>query len=1490
MSRPLRIAGYILTGVLAGLLVAAMAIWLITRTEWGMERARRFAVSWLAEQVNGTLHIGRISGRGLLGGMVIHDFGITDPRGRPFLRSDSLELAYDWKTLVAGRIDLSRVVLYQPEAVLEILPGDTLWNYQIVFTDSVTGAPPARRQLVRFADARIINGSATVRLGLHPHEPIAPADTARAILEAVPGGLARTMRFEQINADFDRVLWESPLEAGRMFEIERVSARGYVWREPFIVQNARGTLTLLDTIVSFDMPEVSLPNSRASVVGQVIRTAGHNKLDVRVDGERLQLSDLQFIHPQLPNQGSGRVRLTIKSQDDGVLWLAEDAQLNTEGTRLAGTVGVVMGDTMYFTRVNLRASPLDVRLLERLIPGGLPVEGLLVGTVEVRGPISALQTSGDLQLDERGTGSHAHVAWRGVVDARDGVRARSMHADVKRLELALLSAFNPRVQLGGSLSGNVNGSGTLQQLSFTGLLEHVTHDGGRVTFDGGGTVSGRGRSRQLDVALSTSSVTLQDLAKQVPALQGLQGDVTGPVRVRGTADDLSFEAQLVTPGGLIGVVGRVRGESRARRISALASATQFRLHALRTGLPETVGSGRLHVDFVGEDLASATGTVRLELDSARLYDLPNARITVDGTLERGLLNVDSARWRTTFGTATATGTLGLLEEREGSLDVHFRSESLAPLERYFFGAESVAEDGDPRLAGTVEGSAAVKGWVGALRIAADARAQGLIYGSIEAARLQTEMEIALGNGQRAPFTLRATADSLALWSHPLRTARLDAAGTRDSIVATLRGANGAQEVLAARGMARIDSAQTLLQLEHLRVGGTSPWLLNTPATITLADGRARAEHVELLRSAGGRALARGQLAWTSVDGARALPLDFTLDLDGVPFTEMLRALRSRESGAGDIAARLHVHGTATDPTVEAHVDARNIRYGDVRLDRAYAELTYFAQNVDAHAEAHYGGRTILTGSGRVPLDLRFAGVGERRLAEPLRLSVIASGLPPALPLALLDGFSATAGSIDGTVTFGGTTREPALSGGLRITDGAALWDVSGVRYHAVNGDVILEDDRIVRLDLTARAGDVRNDVLRSLTVAAAEQGGGGTVRGTVDLREPRDARFDLQLTAERVWAARRRDVEAIVSGAVRLQGRYRRPELSGSLRVEQGAMYLEEVYRQYLIGGIALEDPGLISLVDTTLVAVRPLLSASKNPFLRGLRVSNLGVQIGADSWLRSREMDVEVRGDLTVTLDMLQEDLRFTGTLDVQRGTYTLTYPPLQSRRFQVRQGTIDFLGTPGLDPNLSITASYQARDAYGEPLNVLAIVGGTLQSPRVRLSSDAQQPISESDLASYLFFGVPTWQVANTSGATMDPRAFADLGLSVLAPSVLGYASSGLQTLVQNAGWLDYVALTAAEVAPHRSESIGIGNFLAGTRLELGRYLSSDLFFGYSQRLNTSSFSPGMRLQWQFLPEHSLELFAEDRLARTPGFGVRPEAGLRRVYGVLLFREWGF
>jgi hypothetical protein len=47
---------------------------------------------------------------------------------------------------------------------------------------------------------------------------------------------------------------------------------------------------------------------------------------------------------------------------------------------------MIAGDTLRFVDVNLRAAPLDVATLEGMLPDSLPVRGLRIGSVEIRGP------------------------------------------------------------------------------------------------------------------------------------------------------------------------------------------------------------------------------------------------------------------------------------------------------------------------------------------------------------------------------------------------------------------------------------------------------------------------------------------------------------------------------------------------------------------------------------------------------------------------------------------------------------------------------------------------------------------------------------------------------------------------------------------------------------------------------------------------------------------------------------------------------------------------------------------------------------------------------------------------------------------------------------------------------------------------------------------------------------------------------------------------
>src|SRR3569623_347686 len=74
--------------ILSLVVIAATALWVLTGTDWGRERGRRYAQNAINGMIHGRATIGRLSGN-LLTGMTVHDFAITDSAGKPFVAVES---------------------------------------------------------------------------------------------------------------------------------------------------------------------------------------------------------------------------------------------------------------------------------------------------------------------------------------------------------------------------------------------------------------------------------------------------------------------------------------------------------------------------------------------------------------------------------------------------------------------------------------------------------------------------------------------------------------------------------------------------------------------------------------------------------------------------------------------------------------------------------------------------------------------------------------------------------------------------------------------------------------------------------------------------------------------------------------------------------------------------------------------------------------------------------------------------------------------------------------------------------------------------------------------------------------------------------------------------------------------------------------------------------------------------------------------------------
>lgn len=1466
MNRKQQLAAYTVAGLALGLVIAGIALYTVSNTGVGMERVRRYAIGWLTSRVDGTVRIGSFGGNGLLRGVTLRDFAIIDRRGRPFLRTDSLTIAYNWRTLVSGEIVIERATIYNPQIWFEQLPGDTMWNFQHVFPDrNRPGLPQPPRRLILLHDVRIVNGAATVRLPFQ--KPADARGELREVIDTVPGGIAKVMRFDSVFGDLSRVVWESPAEVGRLIDIHTLKGRGFVWHDPMHVVGMRGTVTLRDSIVTFDVPEARLPSSRASLVGRVIMERGLNFFDVRVDSRSFVFRDLKWLYPRLPMDGGGSGVLHIQSQrPKGILWLATNARIAAPGTRVAGSFGVVTGaDSLYFTNVDLRASPLNLELVQAMLPQKLPIQGLLVGTVEIKGGLSSLDTKGDVTLSN--AGGTSGMKWRGNIDVRHGLGARDIRADVRQFDLALVNAVRPDLNLRGRVTGHVEASGHVQRtVKFAADFEHIL-SGYTSSFQGAGTYTG-GPTPGLDIDLNARPLSLAELAQYYPALERLRGEARGPIRLAGALNDLSVKADLQTLGGRAQVEGRLTRAGERPRYSGDATLYTFRLDRLIDALPEMLLNGTIAFDVSGAALADATGSISATLPEGRIKGVDFREGESALKLEHGTARFDSLSARTFWGRLAATGSIGLTAQRSGTIAFRLRTDSIAPL----------ADSGASRTAGRVRGQGTIVGSMQSFDLNANVDVTKLRLAALEGDRVSAVVKgIALGT-DAGRVEVHGHADSLVAFGEQADTAAFAltyAAGRGD---ARIEGSSHNGYAYVADGSFEARPNGMLFTIRELRVGDRrNAWTLAQEGTVLAGDHGLTAQPIEIRRANGGSIRAEGRIVWHDATHAPELGpnSDFRLDFAGVPFAGFALVTLGTADVKGTLDGHVRVSGSATAPVLDSDVTLNAFQFADAALDHITGSFTYADQRLNARVDAEKDGRRVLFADGAIPANLAFLPVKKRKLAEPLRFLIQADSLPVSFVTALVGGFQDVHGRMDGTLHASGTTVQPRMSGSLALRNGAGAWDVTGVRYNGVEGTIRIEADRLAHVDATLKAG-----------------GGSGHVTGTMDFKRPADPGFALLGNAQNFLAAKRRDAEFTASGNVQLLGRYRQPIVKGAISVDHGALFLDELYRRYQI--VELDNPLLFDVVDTSIVSLRTILARSQSPFIRNLTVQDLGVNSGREAWLRSRDLNVEVWGDLTISFllpDTLvkgprtAQDLKLTGSLRAVRGTYQLQGPGI-ARQFKLSEGTIEFPGTPGVDPNLAFNAVYRARSQRREPIDIIAVVGGTLRTPSVRLTSDEEPPISQSDLASYLFFGAPTYELSQSQSAAVSQAT------AGLTSSGFGYLASGLQNIAQSYGLVDYVALTATEAAtsPGLTVDRGIGYLFAGTQLEVGRYFGENVYVAYSQRLTSTGWkTPGVRVEWRFVQNLTGEFFAEDRFARNPDFGIQNTTSLRN-YGFFLYREWGY
>ncbi|MEX2572286.1 MAG: hypothetical protein WD737_13390 [Gemmatimonadota bacterium] len=394
-------AQWVLIGVSVGIGVGFAVVLLLSQTAWGRGQVLTFTLAQFGGRLNGDLTVERLEGN-LVTGARLYGITLTDTVGVPLAEVDSAYIQYRLASFLGGDIVINRLEAYDADINIFRMPGDTLWNYEEILEDPTPDpAPPETAGATLIERMLLFDVYVTMRAPLEADSRLSAeaqeeqireilADTARYMIEEVPGGHLQTTLID-VNDGAVSELFIGPDERGGTYlEVTEGTADIRLWRDPPLeVRDVQARLHLQEGVLSYQAPEIVLPNSRGESVGTVDLRGDRLLYDLVITSPEFALADLRWLYPWLPEdpeQGTGSAWLRVEDREEGLLVLARELVLDMPGTHITGTFGLIAApETFRFVDVELEAEPLRVESVEQLLPADLPVEGLVIGGAEIRG-------------------------------------------------------------------------------------------------------------------------------------------------------------------------------------------------------------------------------------------------------------------------------------------------------------------------------------------------------------------------------------------------------------------------------------------------------------------------------------------------------------------------------------------------------------------------------------------------------------------------------------------------------------------------------------------------------------------------------------------------------------------------------------------------------------------------------------------------------------------------------------------------------------------------------------------------------------------------------------------------------------------------------------------------------------------------------------------------------------------------------------------------
>ena len=693
------VIGATVLAVLIVITLGALTVYVLTGTDWGHERMRRVAQSFLQNKAHGTVRIGSVSGS-LLTGVVISDFSITDSAGDPFIAVPRMRGEYSIGDLIHRRIWVENVVLERPYIVLDKKP-TTQWNWKRIFPHDTTPKSTATQtgwtDRMRFTNVRIIDGDLVVRTPWQPstHMSRSASDSAvrvalsgksRMLIERVPDGFQKIIELKSVSGLAPLVRLSEPGYTNRLVEVASMTGDVYPFRPPAAeVRGFQGSLPFTDDSVWWRGVTARFPNSVVTGDGSYVLSSGD--LTMRAHAQPVALADLRWLYPRMPSDAHGALDFSLEWRGAHEDYLGYNMNIVAGNARVLGKFGLTRGDSITFHDTDLRFSDVDTRLVEQLVQGfQSPRRGTLSGRAKVAGGRNALDVDADVTFVDQRAGTSRVVAVGQIGFPGRGVRARDLRLQLRPVQIELARDVAPNLPISGQVTGTATVTGnTADALQIVADLEQIDR-GERSQVSGHGTIHFTG-GRRVDIDATLKPVSLVEVGRFAPAV-GLRGVASGPITAHGALGSLDVNANLHVSGGGA-IVGRAHlGLTGTKTYDVTVAMQTLDAHAILERAPQTSLTARAVVKGEGTDPATMRTAVAADLSTSRFDSVAVDSASIRVTIADGLATVSRFDVAEAHAAAAVTGAFGLVRGTSGTLDYDVRVDSLAAFNRWIPGLQN----------------------------------------------------------------------------------------------------------------------------------------------------------------------------------------------------------------------------------------------------------------------------------------------------------------------------------------------------------------------------------------------------------------------------------------------------------------------------------------------------------------------------------------------------------------------------------------------------------------------------------------------------------------------------------------------------------------------------------------------------------------------------------------------------------------------------------